>query len=332
MALPLDIRDLVSSGAKLRKEREKLVRLAVYIDAEAPESAVEALRQALRPQMSTARLHVEPIVVGDVLVVDDSADAVIALTGPGAAIAPSLARARDRLIPTLALALGETRDDVSDRLGHPLLDTAVADEPDELVAHLGTWLADRVSGKRLALAANFAFVRRAVSVEAVKNTALQNGLIGGVMIIPGADMPLMTANQAKMLMQIAAAYGEPLGVERIKELVAVVGSGFALRTVARQALTLIPGFGWAIKAGVGYSGTLAMGYAALEYFESGGDVRGLADKVRDARDRALELAKRRRGSIDASGATRTLAEENPVTTVNPGLPPASGPSGESAAQ
>ena len=31
---------------------------------------------------------------------------------------------------------------------------------------------------------------------------------GLVMVIPGADLPIMTANQAKMVLQIAAAYGE----------------------------------------------------------------------------------------------------------------------------
>ncbi len=36
-----------------------------------------------------------------------------------------------------------------------------------------------------------------------------------------------------------------------------------------------------------------MGYAALEYFEEGGDVRGLAEKVKAARDRTLEKARRR---------------------------------------
>jgi hypothetical protein len=37
-----------------------------------------------------------------------------------------------------------------------------------------------------------------------------------------------------------------------------------------------------------------MGYAAIEYFESGGDVRGLAEKVREARDNAVAAASRRR--------------------------------------
>jgi len=301
MAFLLDIKDLMSSGASLRTEREKSVRIAVFVDAEASDVAVDALKDALHPQMSTARLHIEPVVPGDVLVVDELADVVIALTGPGSTLAPSLARARDRFVPTALVALGESQADVSRRLRHPILDTIADDDPETLVKELGRWLSDRVSGKRLALAANFAFVRRAVAEEAIKNTAFQNAVIGGVMIIPGADMPVMTANQAKMILQIAAAYGEPLGAERIKELAAVVGGAFALRAVARQALAFIPGLGWAIKAGIGYSGTLGMGYAALEYFEEGGDVRGLAAKLSEAKQRVLEKAR-----------TRGRGEEPPI--------------------
>lgn len=293
MALPLDIRDMVNSGSKLRAEREKPVRIAVFIDVETPEIAVDALKDALRPQMSTASLWVEAVVPGDTFNVDEGFDAAIGLVGVGSTLAPSLARARDRFVPTAVLSLGAERNEVSKRLGHPLLDTLVADETAELVEALGTWLADRVNGKRLALAANFPFVRKAVAQEAIKNTAFQNAVIGGVVVIPGADMPLMTANQAKMILQIAAAYGEPLGAERVKELAAVVGGAFVFRTVARQMLTFVPGFGWAIKAGIGYSGTLAMGYAAIEYFEQGGDVRGLAEKVKQARDKAVEAAARR---------------------------------------
>lgn len=294
MALPLDIRDLLSSGAKLRDEREKPLRIAVYIDAEAPEGLVDALKIALHPQMGSARLHVEAVVPGDILVVDDSADVVIAAAGPGDTLAPSLARARDRFIPTVVLVADQDRDAAARRLGQPVLDTLCEESIDDLMYQLGTWLADRLGGKRLALASNFAFVRKAVAQESVKATAFQNAVIGGVAIIPGADMPLMTANQAKMIMQIAAAYGEPLGAERVKELAAVVGGAFAFRTIARQAVALIPGFGWALKAGIGYSGTLAMGYAAIDYFEHEGDINGLATWVKDARDRAIEAARTRR--------------------------------------
>ena len=297
MKLPLDIRDLMTSGAKLRAERETPVRIAVFVDVEAPDELVDAVQSALHPQTSGARLHVEACAPGEALLVDDASDAVVAITGPGSTLARSLEAARDRFVPTIVLALGEHADDVSVRLSHPLLDTHADKDTDAVVRALGTWLADRVSAKRLALATNFSFVRRAVAEESVKATAFQNGIIGALAIIPGTDMPLMTANQAKMVMQIAAAYGEALGAERVKELAAVVGGGFAFRAIARQALAFIPGFGWAVKGAIGYSGTLAMGYAAVEYFETGGDVAGLAEKLREARDHALHAADKARGRL-----------------------------------
>ena len=110
-------------------------------------------------------------------------------------------------------------------------------------------------------------------------TSLQNAGIGLVLFIPGADMPLMTLNQAKMLLQIAAAYGEPMSVARVKELAAIVGGAFACRSVARQVAGAVPAIGWAVKAGVGYAGTKAMGLAAVEYFERGGNIAGLAGVV-----------------------------------------------------
>ena len=42
------------------------------------------------------------------------------------------------------------------------------------------------------------------------------------------------------------------------------------RTIAREALGFVPGLGWAIKGGVAYAGTKALGKAATAYFEQGG--------------------------------------------------------------
>jgi uncharacterized protein (DUF697 family) len=306
MKLPIDIRDIVSSGTKLREDRERPVRIAVYVDVDAPEALVEAVREATLPQTGGAMLHVEACAPGDTLIVDPGADAVIALTGDGTALAASVAGSRERFVPTVVLGLGEGSLEPAHRLGHPLLDTIVAEDPAHVTKLLGAWLVERVSGKRLALAHNFVFLRRAVAEESIKATALQNGVIGFVMVIPGADMPLMTANQAKMILQMAAAYGQPLGAERMKELAAVVGSGFTLRAVARQVLTAVPGFGWAVKAGIGYTGTLAMGYAALEYFEDGGDMSTVARRARDVRDKVISAARER--------VSRGLPAEKPEAT------------------
>ena len=155
---------------------------------------------------------------------------------------------------------------------------------------MGEWVVAACREKRLALALSFPFVRKPLSLEAVSATSLQNAGIGLVLFIPGADMPLMTLNQAKMLLQIAAAYGEPMSAARVKELAAIVAGGFACRSVARQVAGVVPGVGWAVKAGVGYAGTKAMGLAAIEYFERGGNIAGLAGVVSTATAKATQIA------------------------------------------
>ena len=324
MKIPIDIRDIMNSGTKLREDRERRVRLAVFVDVEAADELVEAVREALIPQTGGAMLHVEACGPGEALLVDPTTDAVIALAGPGDCLERSLAAARDKFVPTVVVTLGLHAGEVARRLGHPLLDTFADEHADAVVSQLGTWLVDRVSGKRLALAHNFAFLRRAAAEESIKATAFQNGVIGFVAVIPGADMPILTANQAKMLLQIAAVYGQPLGPERIKELALVVGGGFTLRALASQLLDFVPGFGWAIKAGVAYSGTLAMGYAALEYFEEGGEFSGVAKRVKEARDKAVAAARER--------LQRGLPAEEPipahgyvVVSEEPPVPPAALP-------
>jgi uncharacterized protein (DUF697 family) len=124
-----------------------------------------------------------------------------------------------------------------------------------------------------ALAASLPSVRRTYCDHVVLTNATQNGVIGVVVIIPGADMPAMTANQIRMVLKIAHAYGEELGLDRALEILSVVGTGFVLRTLARQALDFVPGFGWAVKGAVGFSGTVALGQAAIAYFEAGAPLR-----------------------------------------------------------
>lgn len=160
----------------------------------------------------------------------------------------------------------------------------------DLSRKMGEWVVAAFKQKRLAFAQAFDFVRRPLSSESVRATSIQNAGVGLVVVIPGADMPIMTLNQAKMILQIAAAYGQPLTAERVKELAAVVGGAFACRTVARQLVGVVPALGWAIKAAIGYSGTTAMGYAAIEYFEHGGNMAGLAGVVSEARAKAVSAA------------------------------------------
>ena len=121
-----------------------------------------------------------------------------------------------------------------------------------------------------ALAARLPVLRDAVVDAIVRRFARQNGILGVAIFIPGADFPVLTLNQLRMVFRIAAAHGAEIDRERIPELLAVVGAGLGFRTVAREALGFVPGLGWAIKGGVAYVGTKALGKAATAYFEQGG--------------------------------------------------------------
>jgi uncharacterized protein (DUF697 family) len=141
----------------------------------------------------------------------------------------------------------------------------------------------------VALAKGYPAFRRAVSEEIVRNNARQNAVIGALPI-PGADMPVMTANQARMVLNIAAAYGEDLSMERAKELLGVLAAGFGLRALSRQAVKLVPVGGWAASAVVAYAGTVAMGRSSILYFERGGQRVG-EKEMAEIRRRALKEGK-----------------------------------------
>jgi uncharacterized protein (DUF697 family) len=194
---------------------------------------------------------------------------VVVLVGGGSPdVVHAIADARRFRIPVGALALRQELGMLDYDIGQPLEDLLIGLDPVQLVEEeLAEWLVDALDRKDMTLANNLTFTRRAAADRIVRSTAWQNALIGGVTIFPGTDMPLMTANQAKMLLRTAAAYGQRLGADRLRELAVIVGGGFVFRAAARQALTLVPGFGWAVKSGIAFSGTMAMGKAAIAYFE-----------------------------------------------------------------
>ena len=171
---------------------------------------------------------------------------------------------------------------------------------------MGEWIIETCREKRLSFALAFPFVARPLSLEAVNATAVQNAGIGVVVFLPGADMPVMTANQMKMILQIAAAYGQPMTVERAKELLVVLGGAFVARSAARSVAGIVPGLGWAVKGAVGYAATLAMGRAAIEYFENGMGLMGATGAVVSAKNAVVGAVE---DAMGVSAAPEASAQE-----------------------
>jgi uncharacterized protein (DUF697 family) len=146
-------------------------------------------------------------------------------------------------------------------------------------------IAERAGANSYVLAARLPRLRRPVCEDIVSTFARQNGILGAAIFIPGADLPTLTLNQIRMVFRIASAYGEEIDRERALELIPVIGAGFGLRAVARQFLGLVPFAGWAVKGGIAFVGTRALGEAAIAYFEAGG-ARAVKETVRSVRSRS----------------------------------------------
>ena len=223
MALPVDVRDLMQAGTNLTAERDKPVRLAV------PSSSTRPTRCSSRSRTCSRRgPRGRSCDVGVVGQTRAAADEGHGRRGRRArrrrrrTIAAYLrrgARAATSRVVTLLAGADPGATARGRRPAARRLPRTARTPPRSSATISARWLADqlcRTSASRSPPTSTSCAAR--VANEFVKATAWQNALIGGVAIIPGADMPLMTANQAKMLLQIAAAYGQQLDTERVKEL------------------------------------------------------------------------------------------------------------------
>jgi uncharacterized protein (DUF697 family) len=144
-------------------------------------------------------------------------------------------------------------------------------------------LAERAGGGGPGLAARLPALRPYVVDRLIETASRRNGFVATAIWIPGADLPVLTAVQLRLVLQIGACHGVELSPDRAVELIGGLGAGFGLRTVARELLDFVPVAGWAVKGGVAYGGTRALGRAADEYFARGAPAD--LTRVREAAER-----------------------------------------------
>lgn len=342
MQIPVDVKAVIDEAMNIDEARTTPLSVSVYIDETAPGDSIAHVRGAFASASIHARVTLSYL-TDDPLVPYSGDDMAVIVAGLSMGVGARAEELRAAGVPVMvATTMPSLVEEISRSQGHPISsDDIVApavsagicpraadvdtSEPYALEGsvttafdrRMGEWIIEACRDKRLAFALAFPFVCRPLSVDAVNATAMQNAGIGLVVFIPGADLPLMTLNQAKMLLQIAAAYGEPMGMERAKELAAVVGGAFAFRAVARQIVAFVPALGWAVKAAIGYTGTMAMGRAAIEYFESGGAIGGLVGVVSRARDKAVQLVGDTQACLTGEGheAISAVSPSGPQGTI-----------------
>lgn len=197
--------------------------------------------------------------------VEDAGVLVRILAGaPTAADEEELKRAKRAKVPAVVVQTGTEAFDVP----YVLATDVVVCRPGAgfPVEEIARAVAARLGEAGTGLAARLPVLREPLCRELIESFSRKNGIAAVAIFVPGADFPVLTLNQLRLVLRLAAAHGVEVDQQRAPEVLATIAAGLGLRAVARQVLGAIPVAGWLVKGGIAYAGTRAVGEAAHRYF------------------------------------------------------------------
>jgi hypothetical protein len=178
---------------------------------------------------------------------------------PGADDLAVLRLAERERVPAIAVVAGAERN--APAIPYVLATDVVRagrDFPLEEIAHT---IAARLGERAAPLAARVPLLREAVCEQLVTSFARRNGILAAAFWRRGADLPLLTLNELRLVLRVAQAHGTDSGIERLPELAAALGAGLGLRAFARETLDRLPVARWGVRCAVAYAGTRGLGAA-----------------------------------------------------------------------
>lgn len=158
--------------------------------------------------------------------------------------------------------------DARHKLGEPGAIPISAKRRTNIARHLLPSLLDAHAALAVAVGRALPTYRRQAANKVIRNAAALNAVVGAEPI-PGLDIPVLLAVQARMVLRIAAIYGEPMSSQHAKELVATIVGGVTLRYLAGEVAKALPALGWVVAGAIASAGTWSMGQVAVQYFEHG---------------------------------------------------------------
>lgn len=264
MGLPFDkLVNAFKTGVDAQRASDQPVRVSVYVDDTASTLLVSTARDALVPQTTTGLVRVARLDGAEDPRHDT--DVAVILTNGSSRLEAACHRLVVAGIPTAIVA--EDAEAAPFVVGDPpMLGVIAASDSTVLLDRLARWILDRTD-KAPAFAANFPFMRSVAARGIVISASASNAVTGALVLIPGADYPVMTLAQVGMMLKLASMYDKPLRVDRLYDAAGVAVAGLALRSVSR-ALSSRAGRGaFAVKALVGGCGTAAMGYCLCQLYQ-----------------------------------------------------------------
>src|SRR6266567_4071935 len=114
--------------------------------------------------------------------------------------------------------------------------------------------------------------RRSAAQRIIRNSTLLS-LAAGIEPIPLIDIPILLGTQIRLVLRLAALYGEPLdsndAKKHARELIVTMAGGLGLRYLAEQAAKAVPIGGDFVAGAIAGAATWSIGQVALEYYEGG---------------------------------------------------------------
>jgi len=164
--------------------------------------------------------------------------------------------------------------------------------------------------------------RRQAAQRIIRNATLVS-LAAGLEPIPLIDIPILLGTQVRLVLRLAALYGEPLdsaeALKHARELVVTMISGLGLRYLAEQAAKAVPFGGDVVAGAIAGAATWSIGEVALEYYEGGkrfdsGRIRTMTNLFYRRFRKEKKLEEMRQYSVE--GEDEPLAIEPPTNTHN----------------
>lgn len=255
--------NMMDVAKKARQKTAEVVHVAVYVDEAAPREVVEWVRDALVPERDSAIVDVELVPTTGIVRVHSGSTLAIVVAGGDTKVLRDLVSgfAEDGL-PVAVVAVSELdAPDVEGLIPEEAQVALIAASSEgALRSKLASWIVT-ILPEDLTLASNFAFVRQAKADQLISTCATENVLVGAVAIGSGAQMPIMTANQARLALNMSSIYGTDVLASQVPAVLGVVAGGYAFRGLSRVALKALPNLGPLVRAAIAFGGTVVSGKA-----------------------------------------------------------------------
>lgn len=306
MVLPIDPGKIKNAAVEVQQNVDVEVHINVYYDSNSNQTMMESFRDFLTQADNTVTINFIDLAENN-LYMEFAPDFALVFVGDGKLAVDTYIELRAYEVPCLMLAINP--EEVVNACGNSLNSIRKTDlicpaystydwigDPNlggridfssynramdmSFKKKMTDWLYISSEAVQVAYAAKFPFLRDAIAVRVINATAIENAGIGAIKLFRGADMPIMTLNQARMILELAAIYNYKVNSDRIIEIVVLVLSAIGFKYLSKHVNKKIKLPSFLIDAAFGFGGTQLLGYAAKEYFARNLAPEGFVDRVK----------------------------------------------------